>query len=1003
MVRKHLIRKSTLALAIASAVGISPALVAQEQELEEITVTGTRIRVTDGMAEPTPVTSLTPLELMMFEPGGTIAEQLDALPQFFRTATAQQGAAGLFSDGGGSYLDMRGLGANRTLILLDGSRVPPADKRGQVNVDNFPTALMRSVDVVTGGASAAYGADALGGVTNFVLDREFEGIKFTASTGVNEFNNDGKNYNLSLAGGRQFGDRLNVIGSVETQTTDDIYRAASELDDDWYRRWGTVTNPAWSAADAPGTNPQRITVPWLTTTSNNSAGIIGGFPRGSTFNGMTFTDDGSNIRPFVHGDTYGTATSGGPEVDRALRDGGSINGSGVERRSGFVGLQYAVNENFSVFGQALVGRVESINLAEHTGYQMGSFGPAYYRRIYRENPYLPPALADAMDAAGLSSITLSTAGNPIDQYAVGAGELTHTTFTTQSWQIGFESTLPNGWEVRASWQSGETNKRHDEFPSARIDREALARDAVVDPATGAIVCNVQLSNPSEADLAASPSVVGLFGNNNDEVTPLASPIGLDNSVRDCVPYNAMGTEGMSQEAWNYIHTHKAAETVVEQDFAEVLLTGELYEGWGYGPLSFATGLTYREQSFRDRGYPEAINELGPPLNDEALGIRGIPSAFTAFGAATNLHQFSTVENISGKYDVWEVFGELQVPIWESESGAQALGGNVAYRSSEYSSSGRSESWKLGMEVQVFEDLRLRATRSRDVREASFSERFDRGTTGATLNNPWTGETSIPTVAAVGNPNLRPELADTIVAGVVYQPSWLDGLSMSTDWYEVEITDAIATLGAQAVVDNCFNNNDSCEFVVRNAVQDIVKVFNPQLNLAGAKVEGVDFETSYRIEPDFFGSEVESLSVRAVVGWLGEKSTTSPGGTYSDGVGGYQGFFLFPDYTGNVNLNYSVGPWGMQWQQRFISESKNNVTWTEGVDVDDNSIPFYSWSNVQFSYRTEMDNGGDWSINFNISNLFDKNPGIVSGGNGNQGSGYGDEYGRRFQLSLNMNF
>src|SRR5690606_23750259 len=139
-------------------------------------------------------------------------------------------------------------------------------------------------------------------------------------------------------------------------------------------------------------------------------------------------------------------------------------------------------------------------------------------------------------------------------------------------------------------------------------------------------------------------------------------------------------QGMSEAAWKYAHTPKSAETVVKQDFAEVLLTGELYEGWGYGPLSFATGMTYREQSFSDYAPQVDINNLGPPQNDPALGIRGVPTAFTAFGAATNLHQFSTVETIGGKYDVWEAFAELQVPIWESQSGAQALGGNVAYRS-----------------------------------------------------------------------------------------------------------------------------------------------------------------------------------------------------------------------------------------------------------------------------------------------------------------------------------
>lgn len=131
---------SALAISIAAATTMVPLFaIAQEGELEEITVTGSRIRVTDGMAAPTPVTSMTPTELLSFEPGGTVAEQLDALPQFFATGTAQRGGNGLFGDGG-SYLDMRGLGRNRTLVLLDNARIVPADKRSTVNVDNIPMA-----------------------------------------------------------------------------------------------------------------------------------------------------------------------------------------------------------------------------------------------------------------------------------------------------------------------------------------------------------------------------------------------------------------------------------------------------------------------------------------------------------------------------------------------------------------------------------------------------------------------------------------------------------------------------------------------------------------------------------------------------------------------------------------------------------------------------------------------------------------------------------------------
>jgi iron complex outermembrane receptor protein len=181
-------RRKTLAMslaAIAATMSMGAPVYAQD-EIEEIAVTGSRIRMTDGMAAPTPVTVVSTAELDAFDPGGTVAEQLDALPQFFNTVTPQRNGGSLAFTVG-SFLNMRNLGANRTLVLLDGARMAPGDKRGSVNVDTFPTALVRSVDIVTGGASAAYGADALGGVTNFILDRQFEGLKMSTGTGITEF------------------------------------------------------------------------------------------------------------------------------------------------------------------------------------------------------------------------------------------------------------------------------------------------------------------------------------------------------------------------------------------------------------------------------------------------------------------------------------------------------------------------------------------------------------------------------------------------------------------------------------------------------------------------------------------------------------------------------------------------------------------------------------------------------------------------------------------------
>ena len=171
---------------------------------EEVTVTGTRIRQQTGMNTPVPVTTLTTQDLAALNPGASLGDQLDRLPQLFQTESAQRGSGALFGNAGGTYLNLRGLESKRTLVLLDGSRVVQDDRGGTVNVGVFPTGLIKNVDIVTGGASAQYGADAVGGVVNFVLDREFEGLKATASTGKPERGGGGFSRKFGLTGGKQY-------------------------------------------------------------------------------------------------------------------------------------------------------------------------------------------------------------------------------------------------------------------------------------------------------------------------------------------------------------------------------------------------------------------------------------------------------------------------------------------------------------------------------------------------------------------------------------------------------------------------------------------------------------------------------------------------------------------------------------------------------------------------------------------------------------------------------
>jgi outer membrane receptor protein involved in Fe transport len=991
--------------------------------VEEITVTGTRIRRTDGMAEPVPVTTLTTAELALFEPGSTVAEQLDALPQFFQTQTAQRGGPALFGAGGGSYLNMRGLGIERTLVLFDGFRMPPADKRGSVNVDTFPTALVRSVDVVTGGASAAYGADAIGGVTNFILDREFEGLKLAAGTGMNEFDSEGKNWNMSIAGGTKIGERLNIIGSFEARHVDQIQRDPADLDPSWFQRWGHIQNPAWSAAQTPGTVPRRLTVPWVASAGLHVNGKIGGVPATSALFNQRFNDNGSAIVPFGTGSTLSDASwiSGAPDaLTTHLTQAGGPSGAEVVQRTAFFSLKYAATDAVDIFFDALIGHVESNSQQMFTGATMS--GP-WSATVFRENAYLPASVRATMVTENRASFLIAKGASYPGELDIYNTSESRNEFDTESFRIGFDWVMSDKWDMRVAVQTGETEKMTGVFDALRVDRLALAMDAVeiyvdrrdlnadglpdlvadADRGTGRVVCNVQRYNPTLAQLAAVPAIQGRTKNTVNGTVPLLSPIGLDNTINGCVPFNIMGHGQITPAAADYITTPKWGIGVVEQDFAELLVRGELADGWGAGPLSLATGLTYREQSFDDGAYPVEIDELGPPFNAPNLGIRGIATTWST--GSPNLHQFSTVSAIAGGYDVWEAFGELNVPLWQSQSSEQRLGSSFAYRSSEYSSVGRVESWKAGLDFQLVRDLRLRATRSRDVREATFAERFDNSPGGGSVLDPARNQAqSTITLTNAGNPDLRPEAADTTVVGLVYQPRWAEGLRMSVDAYEVDISDSIATLGAQRVVDECFFNNVLCQYVFRDGQGVLSRVMSPYLNLDLARARGLDFEIGFQRDVNLFDRQEESLSIRFLGGRLTERTSTVVGSAPAE----FAGSRGFPDVTANVTASYRVGAWSVQVQERFIDEVLLNRTWVEGVDVDDNTIPSRAWTNLVLGYQGEMGAGSHWRLTLSVQNLFDKDPPIIPSSADTRFGAQAtdntyDEWGRRYQLGFNMEF
>lgn len=1025
--RKMLVSAIGAILAGGSGISAHAQQGAAATDIEEIAVTGSRIRATSGFETPSPVTSLSTDELSDFDPGNTVSQQLNALPQFFGNRTSQQTSNGARfgpAANGYTFLNLRNLGGNRTLVLLDGHRLQPSDKDGTVNTDLMPTALMRTVDVVTGGASAAYGADAVGGVVNFILDREFEGLQLDVGTGVHE-TGVGHQWQVGAAGGTSLmDDRLHVIGSVESREIKQIRGNRDSVEN--FRRTGWVKNPAWSPGAAPGT-PQRLTLPNVVSTLSSPTGLI--TAPGTPLHRTQFSQDGRSIVPFRAGDVVswpgevgGTSSmSGGPEAAVAYDTfDNSPSAAGVVSRAYFLGLKYAVSDRLAITVDGRGGRTESNNNSTRGGFELES---PWNMLIAVDNVFLPEDVRQTMVANNLSQLTVGKLGSWVDRPEVGSNTVTENVLTQWQASAGFEFQVPGvEWTLVGHYQKGESKVNPEGKNVIRQDRLYLAMDAVRDPVTGSIVCRVQTVNPTVEQLRASVAgrnssvpldparPPGIAGNTK----PLEAPIGLDNTIRDCVPINILGSGNIGQQGLDYVSSYKAGNGIVEQDFAELLLTGEIMQ-LPAGALEFAAGLTWRDQEFIDLAVTNAgvgvggkvvtIEELGPPINVPALGIRGIPPGIQ--NGSANLHLFSTVPNIAGQTDVWEWFGEVQVPVWQSASD-QRLDMNAAFRRSEYTRSGSADSWKVGADLQLLRDWRLRMTKSQDVREPTFQELFDAQGGGSSVLDPRFNNASVQTnTLSGGNPNLAPETGNTWTAGIVWQPtftSWIEGLQIAVDWYDIKIEDQVGTLTAQRIIDECHNNGLFCDRIIRDASSgQLVNVFQSYLNLSEAAVSGTDLEVSWQAEPNLLSNQTESFTLRFLGGYLKESSQTPFGGRPRDVAGS----LAAPEYTHVLTANYGIGAYSLQVQHRLVDSTMLNVDWVEGRDIDSNKVSSMNWWNARLGYSNEMNNGTVLSVNLNIQNVFNRQPPVVPGFSTRGGTqsfhNNFDVFGRRYNLSANYSF
>jgi iron complex outermembrane receptor protein len=971
----------TCALAVSLLLG--SAAYAQDNVLEEVTVTGSRIR-TSGFSTPTPVTAVTSDELEAMAPG-TLIESVSQLPIFFNNTT-EDNPGNFFGTPGSGSLNIRGLNTNRTLTLLNGRRMAPSNRIGAVDINAFPEAIVERVEVVTGGASAAYGTDAVAGVANFILNTEYDGFETHLQAGDSSANSRGT-WEVGAVFGTDVGERSHIIVSAEAYHQDGVFDFTKQ---DWYRSWGQVRTPT---ADAPRLDSVLPDVYSSTASQNGVLSAPGIDP-------ITFEPDGTAV-PFVLG-SPGSYAFG----SHSITNGGTGTPNGTERgtlspqagrESAFLYYDFDLNDSTNLYAQAIYGQNTSLN--NNLG---GVFSGGNALTVYSGNAFLPSSVQQLMDDQGLESFRFQRIGSGAD---LAAGAQQDTRNTSRTLTLGFEKNVSgegplDDWQIRGYVQAGRTEHRGNHINGIRIDRLPAAVDAVVDPVTGNIVCYAALQDPANWSDCVP---VNLFGAGNASQEAIEYLTGLDAGTSVSTPVYFTDGGFSSGRTLSYTSGEKKLTLAqVEQDVIEFSMDGPIAEGWA-GPISAGFGVHYREESILQLTYdhtnPTGAFDSRPAMFDPTI-VRGIPSGMSA---RTTAIQFASVPNIDGGFDVKEAFAEFIVPLVADKPAFDQLTGTLAYRWADYSGSGSIGAWKYGLDWQVNDLLRVRTTVSRDVRAATLAERFDRTGGIQNVEDPMFNEIRPTSAATGGNPNLKPEEADTRTLGLIFQPPGLAGFQASIDWYEIDISGAVGQLGAQAIVDECweFPTSSACDLMNRdpNDNNRITIVENIYVNINAAKASGVDLETAYRADVG-----QGSLSWRFIATELNENSITNLGAPKLDRAG-VIGVEQLPDFKFTTNVSYSRGPLTAFVQARYIDSGLYDARDVEGETITDNSVDSVLYTDARISYGRELDNGSRWQVYGSVTNLFDEAPPVVAGFSSFSGqssqvnAGLHDILGRRYTVGF----
>lgn len=861
---------------VLSSDGGSP-LTVQEEGNVTIVVSGSRVP-RSTFDTPLPVTILDAEDLQKSSPS-TLAAALNNQPALVAgggpNATSGQRTAGR------NTLDLRGIGTGRTLTLVNGRRFPGSQPGGAVDTNLIPQGLVSRVEVVTGGASAAYGSDAVAGVVNFILDTRYEGLKVNAGYGISE-RGDGAEYRAGATFGSELGNSgLYFVVSGEYYKNKGIAGDAR----DWRRQGANlIPNPN---GDGTAANPDLIIADQARLGDATFGGFIASLGRNSpsaarVLLGQQFLSGGI-LAPFE----TGVNNSGG------LQDGGDGINTAVlqpitrplERATIYSGLDFQATDNLSLYVNGSYGYSRSSNTA--APFHAGRFGAT----ITSSNAYLDPAIASLLGSRG--TFRLNRYDSEYDMTVDVKNQ-------NKRIEAGFELGL-GGFTLDVSGQLGSNRERALNSNNFIVDRYAQGIDTIL--VGGVAVCRDQSDG--------------------------------------CVPINPFGVGSYSQEAIEWFTGTSLLETRVKAQIAQATLTGNLFDGIGAGPWGVAVGAEYRH------------DEVEVIVDDISENLGYFTNNFRGYAADRS---------------VKEAFGEINMPLLKGVSGAELLEVGGAVRRTDYENSGAVTTWKLKGQYSPLVGLRFRGSYSRDIRAPNQAEMFTRGRQRTLTVNDLDPNTpnATPTVliSVQGNPLLVPERAKTLVLGVVAQPDFIPGLSLSVDRFDIDMNDAISTLSDNQVIRQCYleDNAQACAQIIRDDTGVITQINNSNFNLDKLRVTGWDFEGRYQ-----FSVANGRMSMRAQVSMLDRFDEQ---GFDTDGnvqVVSRVGETTTPKWRGLASVNYENGPFNLFLQGRYIGENVVDINYLEG-DSEYINVPSAFYLDGQIGVKVK-----NIQFSLNIQNILDKDP------------------------------